>query len=194
MPKPPEVPNPEASANASPDAPKIIGLGHELNAGEINLMTQETYERLLKSIPLVEDEANKANLQKGEAAGSNSDWHDNPTYDQAILDARMAETKLGILQAKLAKVVIIEPRQETDTVGLGNEVVLRFEDEDSDERFLLLGPDDAVTGKDKEPRWISQETPIGQAILGKSAGTNVIVRTPSGETKVKIKKILPGTF
>lgn len=173
---------------------RILGFGHETDPGPINYMTQATWNRLNNELPIAREKVEAINLSKGDAAGSGSDWHDNPAYEEAIRESVIVEQRYNQLQDKLRKVVIIEPRQETDFIGLGNEVVVRFEDEEADETFVLLGADDSATGKNFKPQWISIDTPLGQALLGQTRGTTIEVNAPAGKIRVKIKKINAGSF
>lgn len=186
--------NPEARSHKKSSKPEPSIQTNEFNEIPPSYMTRVTWEKLKADLILEEQKAIEANLQKGEAAGQGSDWHDNPAYDQAILDAGVAESRVNTIRERLHNVVVIEPRTDTDVVGLGNIVVLRYPDEDEDEKFVILGPADSQVGADKDPQWISFETPIGKAIMGKKAGDKVPLSIPSGETVVTIKKILPGQF
>jgi len=156
-----------------------------------NLMTQQTKERLERSLAEIRQKLADAGRSIGEAAGSNSDWHDNAAFDYAQMEFKLLGSQEAELSRKLFNVAIIEPRQETDVVDLGNTVRLRFEDMDEDEMFTILGPDDGLTGMEYEPRWISCETPLAQAVMGKQRGETAEFN--NGQI-VKVKEILPGEF
>lgn len=156
-----------------------------------NLMTRETKLRLEAEHKRLQQKLLDAGQQIGEAAGANMDWHDNAAFDQAQAEFKLQGTQEAMLSEKLRNVEIIEPRKETDVVGLGNTVRVRFKDMDEDEMFTILGPDDGLTGIDKNPRWINHKTPLGMAIMGKSKGDTV---TFNETQEVVIKDVLPGQF
>lgn len=155
---------------------------------KINLMTAETLERLKKELQLAVENEDRKHKRIGEAAGPESDWHDNAAYDFAQVQHDVALSYLNSIKTKLINYQLIEPRYETDIVGIGNTVIVKFASEDEEEKFTILGPDDSATRKD----WISFSTPVAKTILGKKAGDEVILET--NNQKIKILKILVGEF
>lgn len=167
----------------------------EMGETKTNIMTMETKLRLEADLVRLEAEHLKAGKRIGEAAGPESDWHDNAAYDEALRQYDLKNSLLSATRQKLRSVEIIKPRQETENVGLGNTVVLRFADMNKDERFTILGSDDSITGKDKQSRWISQETIVAQAIMGLKKGDIAEIDFDHGEKqRVKVKDILVGEF
>ena|SRR5258708_207675 len=147
---------------------------------EPNLMTNITYQRLLKELEKAREHASKRNIAIGIASGPESDWHDNAAYDFAHTQYDVAAVQLQTLQDKLHNVKIIEQRKETDKVGIGNIVVLEFIETGRQEKYTILGPDDYNTRKD----WISYKSPFGENLLGGKVGEIM--------GKVKIIEILSG--
>ena len=72
-----------------------------------------------------------------------------------------------------------------DTVSVGSSVVLNYIDDDEEEEYSIVGSMEADPFANK----ISNESPIGKAILGHKAGETVNVVTPNGSYDVKIVKI-----
>jgi transcription elongation factor GreA len=99
--------------------------------------------------------------------------------DQAFLEGRILE-----LQELLRTATIITADADTSTVTMGNRVTVQESAQDP-EVFLLVG------AKEADPRQgkISNESPIGRALLGKRVGDTVKVETPAGAFKLKIVKI-----
>jgi transcription elongation factor GreA len=158
---------------------------------EPNLMTAETLSRMQKDLEKAIDAEDKAHKAIGAAAGAEGEWHDNAAYDHAIMQHNVARSMLRDMREKLQNYEIIKPRQEVDKVGIGNTVVVRFADEDADEKFTILGPDDSLTRED----WISFETPVAKSILGKKKGeTGEFKIGEERGQQVKVVKILPGEF
>lgn len=95
----------------------------------------------------------------------------------------------------LSWVEIIQPRRETEEVGLGNEVSLLWEGEEQSRTYLLLGPDDKSFAGDKSSDIISYQSPVGTAILGKRVSNTVVYTLPDcREIRVRIIAIKPGNF
>ena len=138
-------------------------------------------------VSLVDNKSPKPEAE-GFEAGPESDWHDNAAYDFAQVQHDVALAHLNGIKEKLANYQILEPREETDTVQVGNTVLVRFASMDEDEKFTILGPDDSATRKD----WISFATPVAKALIGGKEGEEVTLET--NNAKIKILKILKGEF
>jgi transcription elongation factor GreA len=84
----------------------------------------------------------------------------------------------------LRSAVIIEPNASTDSVGIGNHVTIQ-EDGSSEETYHVVG------AKEADPRngRISNESPIGRALMNHKVGETVEVETPGGKINFKILKI-----
>jgi len=156
-----------------------------------NLMTQATKERLELEHKNIKAKILEVGESIGEAAGLNSDWHDNPAFDYAQAEFKTLGVQEAQLEEKLRHVEIIEPRQKTDSVNVGNTVIVRFLGLDENESFTILGEDDGITGREYTPRWINNKTPLAQALIGSKNGDVVRVNEIS---EVKVIEILPGQF
>ncbi len=115
-------------------------------------------------------------IQMGDLS-ENADYH-KAKEDQAFLEGRIQE-----IEAALRTAVIIE-NQHTDYVTVGSHVTIQEEDFDP-EVFYLVG------AKEADPRngKISNESPIGIALMNHKAGDVVEADTPGGKIKFKIIKV-----
>jgi transcription elongation factor GreA len=117
-------------------------------------------------------------IQMGDLS-ENADYH-KAKEDQAFLEGRIQE-----LEYLLKNATIVEastgPR---DRVEVGTTVTVQEEDYDP-ETYYMVG------AKEADPRSgkISNESPIGSAMMGKKVGETAIARTPGGEVRLKILKI-----
>jgi transcription elongation factor GreA len=163
------------------------------NMPNVNSMTEETQHYLQSELKRIKESLTEAGRKMGEAFGPDCDWHDNSAADFAVEEYKRIGVREAELQSALQNAIIIKPRQEIDHVDLGNTVVVRLGDSDEDEKFTLLGPQDAATGRNNG--WISYLSPVGEALMGMREGES---RTfPLGENRkqsVAVKKILPGEF
>jgi transcription elongation factor GreA len=115
-------------------------------------------------------------IQMGDLS-ENADYH-KAKEDQAFLEGRIQE-----IEAVLRMAVIVE-KASTDVVTVGNKVTVQEESFDP-EVFHMVG------AKEADPRngKISNESPIGRALMNHKAGDIIEAETPSGKIKFKILKI-----
>lgn len=153
-------------------------------------MTQFTYEALLNEVAAARSDVSESLRSIGEAAGRESDWHDNAALDFANTQHDLHSSMLGNIQSKLKDVQIIPISSEIDKVGIGNSVVVRYGSEENDETFTILGPADSG----RKPGWISNESILAINLVGKKAGDEIFFESGGQKQKVKVVKILPGDF
>jgi transcription elongation factor GreA len=115
-------------------------------------------------------------IQMGDLS-ENADYH-KAKEDQAFLEGRIQE-----VEAALRTAVIIE-NKHSDFVNVGSHVIIQEEGSDP-ETFYVVG------AKEADPRngRISNESPIGSALMNHSAGETVEADTPGGKIKFKILKV-----
>lgn len=117
-------------------------------------------------------------IQQGDLS-ENADYH-VAKEDQAFLEGRILE-----LEETLRRAVIIETNNgPSDTVQMGSRVTVQEPGEDP-ETFVLVGAKEANPREGK----ISNESPIGRALLGKRVGDIAQAATPAGLLTFKISKI-----
>jgi len=156
-------------------------------------MTRETERQLKKELEKVKADLHTAGQRMGNAFGIDCDWHDNAAADFAVEEYKRIGAREAELQAALRNVEIIEPRQETNDVGLGNTIIVKMGDSDEDEKFTLLGPRDGIIGRGK--LWISYLSPVGQALVGMKQGETKTFELGEGQMQtITVKEILPGKF
>lgn len=117
-------------------------------------------------------------IQMGDLS-ENADYH-KAKEDQSFLEGRIQE-----LEYLLRNAIIVEASGlSTDTIQVGSCVTVQ-EGDDPEETFCLVG------AKEADPRngKISNESPIGQALMGHHVGDEVTATTPGGDIKYKILKI-----
>ncbi len=117
-------------------------------------------------------------IQMGDLS-ENADYH-KAKEDQGFLEGRIQDLEYSLSHA----IIIEEGNGARDTVQVGAHVTVQEDDYPADTYFL-------VGAKEADPRSgrISNESPIGRALLGKMVGDIVVVQTPGGEVRLKILKI-----
>jgi transcription elongation factor GreA len=117
-------------------------------------------------------------------ARSHGDLRENAAYDAARHDQMMTKRRIDELEAMLRHVEIIESSAvRSDVIGLGSRVTVDFNGDE--EVYTIVG---AIEAK-PTAGMISNESPIGRALIGKRVGQVADVSTPSGISPVKIVAI-----
>ena len=112
------------------------------------------------------------------------DLSENAEYDAAKNEQALIEGEILEIEAKLKHAVIIKESEKKDSVSLGSKV--DFVTEDGEKyTYEIVG----TTEADVELGRISNESPIGHALLGKKAGEETIVKAPMGNYTVTVKKV-----
>ena len=143
---------------------------------------KQAIERELEDLVSVQRPMIAQKLKEAVAQGDlkeNADYHDAKER-QGFIEGRIAE-----LETTLRKAVIIEKGASDGTVQIGNTVTIREVGTKEDETYMIVGSAEANAAEGK----ISNQSPIGSALLGKKKGAKIKVETPGGEIEFKIRKI-----
>lgn len=113
------------------------------------------------------------------------DLSENADYIKSKEDQGFLEGRIQELEIILSNAVIIDEIQKTDgTIGVGSWVTIQ-EGKSEPEQYHLVGAQEADPRKGR----ISNESPIGQALIGAREGDSVTAETPTGHLKFKILKV-----
>ncbi len=111
------------------------------------------------------------------------DISENSEYDDAKNEQALLEGRIAMLQEKLRRArVVKESEIDTDKVCVGSMVTLRDKDAGQNRTYTLVGSAEA----DPTNGRLSNESPVGQAIMGKRVGDLVTVPVPVGSIKYEI--------
>jgi len=116
-------------------------------------------------------------------AKEHGDLSENAEYEDAKNEQAFTEGRIQTLQAMIKNATIIDEKHSTDHVQIGSTV--KVESEDGAESFTIVGSAEAKPTDGK----ISNESPVGRALLGKKRGEKVLVRVPAGDFSYKIVDI-----
>jgi len=119
------------------------------------------------------------------SAKQDGDISENAGYDAAKEEQGLVEGRINYLQALLKRSVLIESAQKTDCVALGCTVTVREQGGDGPETYHIVGPAEADPGDGK----ISNESPLGKALMGCKVGQLVTIKAPAGEMRFKVVQI-----
>lgn len=128
----------------------------------------------------------RADLSKRlEFAINQGDLSENADYHKAKEDQGFLEGKIQEYEEILYGVKIIEENESTPgVVNVGSWITIK-EDDYPEEKYQVVGATEANPQKGR----ISNESPIGIAVLGHKVGDSVVAKTPGGEMKIKIVKV-----
>ena len=126
-------------------------------------------------------------LERIKEARAQGDLSENSEYDQAKEDQGKNESRIVELEQMIKTAVIIDTSASSKEgkVSLGCTVVLKHMETDEEETYTLVGTTEADPFDNK----ISNESPVGKAVIGKKIGDVVVAVTPAGELSYKILEV-----
>ena len=148
------------------------------------MLTKEGKEELEKRLEYLKRTKRAEITERIKTAREFGDLSENAEYDAAKNEQAMIEGEIQEIEAKLKYAVIIKENAKKDAVSLGSKV--EFIDADGESyTYEIVG----TTESDVEQNRISNESPIGKALLGQKAGDKVVVDAPAGSFTITIKKV-----
>ncbi len=148
-------------------------------AREVRL-TKEGYERLRAELEKWQQKLEEITKILQELMESSDDYDDSGLEDAKREKARIEEA-IAQLEDVLSRAVIIEGAEAKGRVALGSTLVIQ--DTQTGESFEIQIVAPAEASVLVEPMKVSDESPVGRAVLGKRAGDEVRVEVPTGEVK-----------
>ena len=150
------------------------------------LLTQEGYDKLEQELEYLKTEERSAIAERIRVALGFGDLSENSEYDEAKNARAANETKIADLENKLRHARIIDESEiDTKTVQIGNKVKVHDMEFDEDVEYTIVGSTEVDLAANK----ISNESPIGAALLGAKKNQTVEAETPGGVLQFKILKI-----
>lgn len=149
-------------------------------------VTQEGIEKIKAELEYLKNERRLEISHRLEVAISHGDLSENADYAYAKQEQAFVEGRIKDLEDSLRRAKVIENDGRVDRVRVGNTVTVvepGFEDEP--ETYFIVGVHEA----DPTIGRISNESPIGRALLGSRVGETVVALVPAGEIQLKITKI-----
>jgi len=119
------------------------------------------------------------------SAKEEGDISENSAYDAAKEQQGFVEGKIMQLEQMLNNAKIIESQAATGVVRLGSHVKVVEKGSKDEEEYQIVGSTEADPIKGR----ISNESPVGRALMGKKKGEQVSVKTPAGERQLRVVEI-----
>ena len=150
------------------------------------LLTQEGYDNLEKELEYLQTEKRAEIAERIKVALGFGDLSENSEYDEAKNAQAANETKIAELENKLRYAKIIaDSETDTKTVQVGNTVKVLDMEFNEEESYTIVGSTEVDLAQNK----ISNESPIGAALMGAKKGQVVEAQAPAGVIKYKIISI-----
>ena len=150
------------------------------------LVTQEGYEKLEQELDYLRTTKRAEIAEKIKVALGFGDLSENSEYDEAKNAQAENETKIAELENKIRYAKIIDESEiDTKTVQVGNTVKLLDLEFDEEVSYTIVGSTEVDIAQNK----ISNESPIGSAILGAKKNQVVEVQAPAGVMQYKVLSI-----
>ncbi len=148
----------------------------------LNKEGKEKLEQRLKYLKVVKSAEITERIKVAKEFG---DLSENAEYDSAKNEEAMVAGEIAEIEYKLKRATIIKDTGKKDTVSIGSKIEIVEESETDVQVFEIVG----TTEADVENNRISNESPIGNALLGHKVGETVNVKVPAGTIRLSIKKI-----
>lgn len=150
------------------------------------LVTQEGYDNLEKELEYLKTEKRTEIAERIKVALGFGDLSENSEYDEAKNAQASNEIKIAELENKLRYARIIDESEiDTKTVQVGNKVKVLDMEYDEELEYTIVGSTEVDLSQNK----ISNESPIGSALLGAKKNQVVEAQTPGGVAKYKVLAI-----
>ena len=148
-------------------------------------MSEEGYKQLLEELRHLESVERPKIVAAIAEARDKGDLSENAEYDAARNEQAANEGEIVDLDYKIKNAVIVETIADTSFVHIGSKVTVYDEEMDEEETYEITGTTEANPMENK----ISNESPVGSALLKHKVGDVVKVVAPDGEYKLTVKAI-----
>lgn len=152
----------------------------------ITVLTRKGEQQLKDELNELRSVRRREVAEKIKVALSFGDLSENSEYDEAKNEQGMIESRIAEIEQTLAHAQVIDDEDiSTEKVGIGTTVRILDMDMDEEMEFKMVGTKEADIDSGK----MSDESPIGKAIMNHEVDEEVEIETPSGTVKMKILEI-----
>jgi len=150
------------------------------------LVTREGYEKMIEDLDQLKSVKRQEISDRIRQAIEFGDISENSEYEDAKNEQAFVEGRIMSLEKKIANAKLIdESAIDTHHVSLGCHVTLEDMERKEKNEYIIVGSAEADPLKMK----ISNESPVGKAVLGKKPGQKITVTTPGGPVRYKVISI-----
>ena len=149
------------------------------------IMTKKGYDEAVERLKYLQTVKRQEIVERIAEARSHGDLSENAEYDAARNEQAANEGEIVDLDYKIKNAVILEVSSDTSFVHIGSKVTVYDEEMDEEDTYEITGTTEANPMENK----ISNESPVGKALLKHKVGDAVKVVAPDGEYRLIIKEI-----
>ncbi len=150
------------------------------------ILTPEGYRRLKDEVEFLATVKREEVAERIRNSRDFGDISENSEYDDAKNEQALLEARIYALEEKIRSATVIDSGAvNTDTVGVGTKVTIQDMERGDVLQYAIVGSAEADPGDHK----LSNESPVGRAILGRKPGDKVTVVVPQGSKKFKVLAI-----
>lgn len=151
------------------------------------VLSPEGLTKLQEELDYLRNVKRKEVAERLKEARSHGDLSENSEYDDARNEQAFVEGRIMMLENTLRNAQVIEETGDPDMVQLGSTVVLKDLEYGDTLEYTIVGSVEADPMNHK----ISNESPVGRAIMGQKKGVTVEVEAPAGSIKYEIVSVRP---
>lgn len=149
-------------------------------------VSEEGLKKLQEELEYLKTTKRKEVAENIKTARSFGDLSENSEYDEAKDEQGKVEKRIADIEEMLKNIKVVdESNIKTGIASVGSKVKILYVEDDEQSEYTIVGPTEAdpLAGK------ISDDSPVGSAILGKKKGDEFVVETPGGNITIRIIKI-----
>ena len=154
-----------------------------VNTNKPTYLSRDGLEKLRAELDEMTSVKRPEVAQRIHDAKEHGDLSENAEYEDAKNEQAFVEGRIQTLEALIKNATIIDENHSTDHVQIGSTV--EVESPDGAESFTIVGSTEARPNEGR----ISNESPVGRALLGRKKGEKVVVKVPAGDFTYKIVSI-----
>ena len=147
-------------------------------------LSRNAFERLQEELAFLEGEDRERIIRDIATARAHGDLSENAEYHAAKDEQGQKESRIRQIRQMIENAEFVDQQVDDDTVRPGKLVTIRHEGEEAETYLLGLREE-----KGGDYDILTPDSPLGQALLGKSAGEWVVAKVPAGELKVELVEV-----
>lgn len=151
--------------------------------GEEHIITKESFEKLKDELNILETEKRRKIADRIQRAKEMGDLSENAEYSEAKDAQAFNEGRITELRNIIKNAEVVET-SKSGKVSLGSNVKVKFSGKEREYTIVSFNEADPLNNK------ISNESPIGSALLNKKKGDRVVVQLPKGDTEYEILNVM----
>lgn len=148
-------------------------------------LTKEALESLQKELNYLETTKKEEIAEKIKTAREFGDLSENAEYDAALNEQSLNDSQINEIRQKIKNAVLITEDTSTKNISVGSTVEIKDYTHNEVVTYKIVG----ATEADFEENKISNESPVGKALIGKKKGDKVKVDVPKGSIELEVLNI-----